>query len=461
MAAEAPPARSLRRTLMAWLLAPLVLLVPAAAALLYWLAVQPAMDSLDRALTDTTVALADILAWQDGRAVLPLSRQTAHALRADLVDEVVFAVGDAQGALLDGDLALLALDPRLPRGQWRFFDATWQGRAVRVVAHGASCGEQTCPVLVAESLGKRDAAARAVALAALAASLLLAACLAALAWVAVGRGLAPLRQASRELEHRSLHQLDPLPLQQLPREVAFFGGALNALFQRLRAAVGAQRAFLDDASHQLRTPLAVLLSESAQALEQPHPPALHDRLQRLHAAAERGAHLSHQLLTLARAEGAALAQPVPVDLAQLVTEAASDWIRPALAAGQDLGFALQPAVVLGEAWLLRELASNLVHNAARHAGAGARVTVRTGLDGAMAVLSVEDDGPGLDAADRDRAFDRFHRGRGAAGPGTGLGLAIVQHIAQLHGGRAELQAGAGGRGLLVRVLLPQAVAKLS
>ncbi len=463
--ARAVPARSLRRTLLAWLVAPLVLLVPLVAALLYWLAVQPAMDSLDRALTDTAVALAQILDERDGRAVLPLSQQTAHALRADLVDEVVFAVGDAHGALLDGDAALLALDPGLARGDWRFFDARWHGRDVRAVAHGAACGAATCPVLVAESLGKRDAAARAVALAALGASLLLAACLSALAWVAVGRGLRPLQQTSRELRQRSLQQLDPLPLEQMPREVAFFGVALNDLFQRLRTAVGAQRAFLDDASHQLRTPLAVLLSESAQALEQPHPPELHERLQRLHAAAERSAHLSHQLLTLARAEGAALAQrgqQVPVDLVQLVTQAAGEWLRAALAAGQDLGFALQPCTVLGEAWLLRELVANLVHNAAQHAGPGAHVTVRTGIDGALAVLEVEDDGPGLDEADRARAWDRFHRGRGARGAGTGLGLPIVQHIAQLHGGRAGLHAGPSGRGLLVRVLLPrEAVTKLS
>ena len=453
------PAPSLRRALLGWLVLPLIVLVPLATALLYLLAVQPAMDSLDRALTDTAVALAQILDERADQAVLPLSAQTAHALRADLVDEVVFAVGDAQGRLLGGERALLAQDPRLARGDWRFFDGQLRGRAMRMVAHGAACGAQTCPILVAESLGKRDAAARAVVLAAAGVSLLLALCLALLARVAVGRGLRPLQQASQELERRSLQQLEPLPLQQLPREVAFFGAALNELFGRLRQAVGAQRSFLDDASHQLRTPLAVLLSESAQALEQPHPPELHARLQRLHAAAERSAHLSHQLLTLARAEGAALERrgSACIDLVQLVTEAAADWVRPALAAGQDLGFDLQPAATQGEAWLLRELLSNLLHNAQQHAGRGAQVTVRTRTEGGQAVLEVEDDGPGIDPADRARAWDRFHRGSTASGPGTGLGLPIVQHIAQLHEGHAELLAGPSGRGLCVRVRLPRAV----
>ncbi|HVR51627.1 MAG TPA: sensor histidine kinase N-terminal domain-containing protein [Pseudorhodoferax sp.] len=460
MASEAP-APSLRRALLAWLVLPLVVLVPLAAALLYLLAVQPAMDSLDRALTDTTVALADILEERDGRAVLPLSEQTARALRADLVDEVVFAVGDARGGLLAGERLLLDLQPAVARGEWRFFDGRLRGQAMRVVAHGAPCGAQVCTILVAESLGKRNAAARAVALAALGVSLLLAACLAGLARVAVWRGLRPLQQASQALEQRSLQQLDPLPLERLPREVAFFGTALNALFARLRAAAGAQRSFLDDASHQLRTPLAVLLSESAQALQQPHSPELGQHLQRLHAAAERSAHLSHQLLMLARAEGTALAlhaTRAQLDLAQLVTESAPDWVRPALAAGQDLGFALQSVPVRGEAWLLRELVANLVHNAGQHAGRGAQVTVRTRTEDGQAVLEVEDDGPGMAEDDRARAWDRFHRGRGAHGPGTGLGLSIVQHIAQLHGGRAELAPGPAGYGLRVRVLLPLATA---
>ena len=157
---------------------------------------------------------------------------------------------------------------------------------------------------------------------------------------------------------------------------------------------------------------ARLAAPAGRAVRQP-------RLQRLHAAAERGAHLSHQLLTLARADGAALergAHGSRVDLARLVTDAAADWVRPALAAGQDLGYALQPAPVLGEAWLLRELVANLVHNAQQHAGPGAQVTVRTGVEGALAVLEVQDDGPGMDAADRARAWDRFHRGRAARAP---------------------------------------------
>lgn len=453
------PRSSLRRTLLAWLMVPLLLLVPLSAAVIYLLAVRPALDGLDRALTDTAVALTGILELRDGEAALPLSDQTMRALRADLVDEVAFAVGNERGDLLGGDATLLALKPAVTAGQWLFFDATPRGRPMRVAAFGARCGDpaRVCTILVAESLGKRQDAERAVAIAALAAALLLATSLCALALVAVRRGLQPLRRASVEIESRSLQRLEPIDLAAVPREVAPFVATLNGLFTRLRVAASAQRAFVEDAAHQLRTPLSTLLVESSQALARPHPADLRPTLDRLHAAAERSAHLAQQLLTLARTDGASLSsgeRPPRVDLAELAAEAANDWLHPSLAAGQDLGFDLRPAPVRGNALLLRELLGNLIDNAIRHAGRGARVTVRTRVVGAHVVLDVEDDGQGMSAADRSLAWDRFHRGSGATGLGTGLGLAIVRGIASVHSGDTALQPGPGGRGVVVRVTLP-------
>lgn len=452
---------SLRRTLLAWLIVPLLVLVPLAAAMVYGLAVRPALDGLDRALTGTAVALTGLIEQRDGRPVLPISDQTARALRADLVDEVAFAVADERGRLLGGDAALLPLAPSVPAGQWRFFDAELRGHGWRVAAYGAACGAppRVCPVIVAESLGKRRGAERAVAVAALGAALLIALSLALLALLAVQRGLRPLREAAQEIEQRSLQRLGPIDVAALPSEVASFGVAINDLFTRLREAAAAQRSFVADASHQLRTPLATLLSESARALAQPHPPALRPTLERLHAAAGRGARLAQQLLTLARAEEEALGTAVPqdvVELAELAAGCADDWLRPSLAAGQDLGFDLQPVRVPGNALLLRELIGNLIHNAIQHAGPGARVTVHVRAAGALAVIEVEDDGHGLPEDELARVWDRFHRGQGAGGLGSGLGLAIVRDIARLHGGQARMQRGAGGKGVVVTVELPAA-----
>jgi len=454
------PQPSLRRTLLVWLLLPLVVLVPLAAALIYGLALIPSLDALDRALTDTAVALSQIVEVDHGRVSLPLSEQTAHALRADLVDETVFAVGAPGGRLLGGHAPLLALAPAMLAGEWRFFQSAVDGKPVRVAAYGMRCGDgsaDVCVIVVAETLGKRVAAERAALLAALLGAAALALPLVALAMVAVNRAIRPLRRAADEVESLTPDRLEPVDVRGVPSEVVSFLHALNRLLERLRHAAAAQRAFVADAAHQLRTPLSVLRVEAAQALATPHAQELHPALERLHAAAERGARLAQQLLSLARTEGTALdptQRPQSLDLSRLAAGVADRWLQPSLAAGQDLGFELEPAWVLGHPVLLEELLGNLVHNAIEHAGPGARITVRTRMREGGAVLTVEDDGRGVPPEERERLWQRFHRGRESRGTGSGLGLAIVADIARLHGATAALESGEGGRGLRVELRFP-------
>lgn len=456
----AEPQPSLRRALLVWLLLPLVVLVPLTAALIYGLALSPALDALDRALTDTGVALAQIVEVHDGHVTLPLSEQTARALRADLVDETVFAVGDGGGRLLGGNAALLGLAPKVQAGQWRFFEASLDGKAVRAASHGIPCGErsdQVCAIVVAETLGKRSAAERAALLAALVGATALALPLVVLAMLAVSRAMRPLSRAAADVESLTPQRLESIDARGVPREVASFVHALNRLLARLREAAAAQRAFVSDAAHQLRTPLAVMRVEAAQALATPHPAELQPALERLHAAAERGARLAQQLLALARTEGMALdptQRPQVLDLSALAAAGADRWLQPSLDASQDLGFDLEPAWVEGHPVLLEEMLGNLVHNAIEHAGPGARITIRTRTRDARAWLTVEDDGRGVPAEELEQLWQRFHRGRGAHGMGSGLGLAIVADIARLHGASATLEPGEQGRGLCVQVRFP-------
>ena len=449
-------APSLRRVLLGWLLVPLLALVPLAAAVLYLLAVRPALDALDRALTDTAVALEHILVERDGR-VLPLSEQTEHALRADLVDQNFYVVIDADGGLIGGDRGLLHIVPALRRGQWSFFDESIGEVAVRVAAFGAACGlngTRVCPILVAESLGKRHAAERAVLVAAIVTALALALVLASLAMFAVRRGLQPLRVAAGVIDSLTLDRLQPIDLRAAPQEVASFVRALNQLFGRLRVTADAQRAFVADAAHQLRTPLATIRFDAAQALVIDDAVERGAILKRLNGAAERGSRLVQQLLTLAHSDDVALARSValqPVDLRAMAGAAADEWLAPSLAAGQDLGFDLAAAEVRGHPTLLRELLNNLVHNAIEHAGRGARITVRSGAADGVAFIEVEDDGPGIPPGERESVWERFRRGSQPGGTGSGLGLAIVRDIARLHGADAALRGGPHGRGLRVRV----------
>jgi two-component system sensor histidine kinase TctE len=220
------------------------------------------------------------------------------------------------------------------------------------------------------------------------------------------------------------------------------------------AASAAEKAFIADAAHQLRTPLTALRTETELALLESHPPQTEALLRRLHLATTRSARLANQLLSQARAEHVRHNSAMErFDLKQIATEAAEEWVSRSVDAGVDLGFELESARVDGHGFLLREMLANLLDNAINYAGAGARITIRTGPSreaAGCAQLEVEDNGPGIPPSDRERAFERFQRGN-AGGPGSGLGLSIVRDIASHHGARAELLDGEGGVGLRVRV----------
>ncbi|MFZ1910400.1 MAG: ATP-binding protein, partial [Burkholderiales bacterium] len=149
----------------------------------------------------------------------------------------------------------------------------------------------------------------------------------------------------------------------------------------------------------------------------------------------------------------------PVDLRQMVQGAADEWVHRAMARDLDLGFDLTEARVLGDAFLLREALANLVHNSLEHTPAGGHVTVRTALrsEDGRPLLEVEDEGPGIPPAERERVLERFYRVPGTTGTGSGLGLAIVREIAGLHGAEVEIGGPrAGGRGCRVALIFPPA-----
>ncbi|MGB3072084.1 MAG: sensor histidine kinase N-terminal domain-containing protein [Ottowia sp.] len=451
--------RSLKRTFLLWLALSLAVLVPLAAAGIYGLVLTPALDSLDRALTDTTVALSYILEDNQGQVSLPISEQTAQALRADLIDETVFSVTSPAGQLLGGSAELAALAPATPSGQWLFFERTLHDKPMRIAAYGHPCGSDgdICTILVAETMGKRDAAVRAALLGALLGALALALPLATLALLAINRVLRPLQHTADEMGRLSVRNLTPIDAGSVPSEVAGFVQALNALLARLQQAAGAQHAFVANAAHQLRTPWAIVRVEASELLASEHPPPMQPALERLHLAAERGSRLAQQLLSLARTESTALEARPPaelIDLRQLAAASADQWLHPALQAGQDLGFDLAPAQVYGHPVLLDELIGNLVHNAIVHAGQGARITVRTRTEGSVTLLAVEDDGPGVPAAEHEQLWQRFSRRDGASGTGSGLGLPIVADIAKLHGATAEIDKQPGAKGFCVRISFP-------
>ena len=312
-------------------------------------------------------------------------------------------------------------------------------------------------IQIAQPLRVRESFARGAALRVVIPLLLLLPLLgAAIVWV-VGNGLWPLRRIAREVQRRDAHSLAPIATSRLPQEVAPLVAALNRLLERLHGAFQTQRAFVADAAHELRSPLTAVRLQLQLLDRAPDEAALREARLNLGAAVERAIHLVEQLLTLARSEPREEARALSrVPLDQAVADGIADAHALAAARQIDLSLEAEPAAVQGDRDALRILVRNLVDNAVRYTPVGGRVRVSVRNPAAGPLLEVLDSGPGIPAADRERAFDRFYRRSNAPEGGSGLGLAIVKAIADRHGAQIRLDDAPGG-GLRVSVAFQAAV----
>ncbi len=231
---------------------------------------------------------------------------------------------------------------------------------------------------------------------------------------------------------------------------------LNRLLARLQEAFDAQRAFISDAAHELRSPLTALRLQLQLLDRAPDEAARFEARTRLGAAVERAIHLAEQLLTLARSDPEELAGNfAPVDLCEAAAAGIADTHDLALLRRIELSLDAPSALpIRGDGEAIRILVRNLVDNAVRYTHPGGSVRVRCRATDEGVVLEVTDTGPGIAAADRDRVFDRFYRRAGAQESGSGLGLAIVKAIADRHGAHVELDDAPNG-GLRVAVTFPR------
>jgi len=448
------PERSVRRRLLFWLLGPLAVLLAAGGVAAYRIALTIATDAYDRSLLDPALAIAERLRT-DGRIELDMPREAIDALRVDTSDRLFFSVTE-RGRYVAA-LDALPPPPTLPlSGAPVYYDAVYRGEPVRVAALAVASPRGPVLVQAAETLVKRDRLVQHMLLSHGALGLLFLGVTLAAVWIGVKRGLVPLQELRAEIATRSLGDLRPVPEGQAPEEVRPLVRELNELLHRVAVSMELQQKFVADAAHQLRTPLAALQAQIDAARGEPLPPTLARTVEQLGAATRRAAHLSRQLLMLASVDPSAQRpfSPQPVDLAEILQRDVSDWISRADARRIDLGFELERAPLRCEPDLLAEAAANLLDNALKYAPEGGVVTLRTGRRDGASYLQVEDDGPGIPDAERERVFERFHRVKGTPGSGAGLGLAIVREIARRHGGRIDLGSGAGESGTSITLLFP-------
>ncbi|MGA2562039.1 MAG: ATP-binding protein [Steroidobacteraceae bacterium] len=342
--------------------------------------------------------------------------------------------------------------PLINRPTLGYADLSLGGETWR--AYGLRTGDGV--IQVAQPARVRETLARAAALRVMIPLIvLLPIIIAAVIWV-VGRGLQPLRLVTAEVQQRDAGTLTPLGGANLPLEIKPLVDELNRLLARLQIAFTAQRAFISDAAHELRSPLTALRLQAQLLDRAPDEAARLEARAQLGAAIERATHLVEQLLTLARSEPQETAVKFePVALADIAAEAITDCHAMALDRSVELGLDAEPGLrVRGDPEALRALLRNIIDNAVRYTPQGGSVAVRTLARSERALVEIADTGPGIAPEERERVFDRFYRRPGTAAPGTGLGLAIVKAIAERHGARVLLGDAAGGA-LRVTVEFPR------
>ena len=275
--------------------------------------------------------------------------------------------------------------------------------------------------------------------------------------------LRPLRETSELIRQRTSGNLHPIKEASLPREVRPLIQAINLHMERYARKTTTQQQFLDDTSHQLRTPLSVLLMQVEYAKSLAKTEEMIEVLDAIQQRLNNTIQLTNQMMALGRVHDAAdklrsgesLEQ---VNLCQLAQEVVEEYWSEAREKKQDFGLDLpeNPVIVPGLGWLLQQALNNMVNNAIKYSPTHAHITVSVFVRDGQATVQVEDDGPGMSEEDMALAGHRFRRGAaGRAQHGSGLGLAIVQTIADINNARMQIEPATSGTGLIVRLIFTE------
>jgi two-component system sensor histidine kinase TctE len=444
-----PSARhSLRRFLLLGILAPVLAMVGINTATIYQQALAAADTAYDRTLLASAKAIGELLevTAAEGkprlRSTVPYS--ALEAFEADNRSRMFYRVTGFEGEMVSGfeDMPGARADggqANVYAALVRFYDDQFRGEAVRMAVLlqpvAGEAGRGMATIQVAETLELRHSLARRLLTQTLWQQALLVAVIALVVVLVVQRATRPVRELSARLRSRTETDLSPLPSDDAPRELQPIVEATNAVMARLAHLLEHQKRFVRDASHQLRTPLAVLKTQVQSARRGDTDPQ--QALAEIDTTVQRATELANQMLALAKVEqlrhqGDALPQrwdeivrAVALDVSALIAEARLEFDIETV-----------PVRIRGHEWALRELTRNLLHNAIRHTPAGGQLAVRLVADSRVAALTVADSGPGLAPEMRDRLFQPFSAG--GPRPGSGLGLAICLEIVQSLGGQIEL-----------------------
>lgn len=375
-------------------------------------------------------------------------------------DRVYYRISGPGGTYIAGHASRPSLPEafRAPTGPL-FTDAVFRGEDVRLVAFSFDVSDTRASgkviVHVWQTVQERRAFLVDILGAVMVRSLLLLSLVGVIIWLGVRLGLRPLQDIGTAIERRGVNDLRPIE-RDVPTEIAGLVGSMNRLFDRLETSVRAMEAFIANASHQLRTPLAAIRTKVELARETDDADEISGYLDKLAVTTARTSRLAEQLLNLARVESSEMATE-RFDASEIARDVTAEAVKIAISKGIDIGFEGEdtPLNIVGDPVLLREALRNLVANALAYCPSQASVTVSVMDAEAYAVITVVDDGPGVSSQYRARLGERFFRVPGNETTGCGLGLTIAGEAAARLGGTMKVGAGPSGRGLSVQLRLPK------
>ena len=453
---------SLKRTVLTLLLPTLTIITALELFATHRTATDAANSAYDRSLLGAIKALDANISTPGGGLAVETPYTLFELFELTASGRVFFRVATEDGLVEIGYAAMPPPPRPLETRKPQFYDAIYFGEKVRVGSYarnleqpGAGAGSKRVVIQVAETLGSRQEFIGRLLSRALQRDLLFMLLSAGMLALVLYLTLNPLSRLRDMVSARSDQDMTPIATDSVPADVQPLVAAINLHMARNRQFMQSQRSFVDDASHQLRTPLATLRTQLDSALRETDPANVSDALAAVSRQLDDATHRTNQMLALAKADAADLPME-PVDLGMLAEQAARNVVLLAREKRIDLAYSgpEQRLMAQGHAGLLREALLNLLHNAIRYAPERGHVSLALALSDGRAAFTIVDDGPGVPADQLALLGERFFRARNSVSGGSGLGLAIARAVAERHGGALRFSSVVDGTGFCAMLVLP-------
>ncbi len=459
-------AHSLRARLLAWVMLPLAGAVVFDGVVSRQNAEATAAVVQDRLLLGSARIVAEQLRFEDGSIQDPIPPAALELFQSSDIDHVYYRVVTSDGRTVTGYPEFHLSDARLQPETAQFFDAVVRAQAVRAVVYLqpvlTETGIQPVRVQIAQTLQGRSALARSLWMQAMVQQLTTLALVALLVWLGLRNCLKPLLRLRDAVLARRPGSLHALEIEAVPVELSPLVDAINEYAMRLEHHTSVQQSFIQNAAHQLRTPLTLLTTQVSYAVRASDAAGRSESLSAIRQTVQQSVRLVNQLLTLSSAQvhGPGELHGEQGRLDDVVRRVLEDMAGRAQSKRIDLGFEASASDILvrGHAVTLREIVMNLVDNAIRYTPAGGIVTTRIAVGPTAVTLTVEDNGPGIPEDERERVFQRFYRIDDSDSDGCGLGLSIVREFAAALGAQVVLRTPRSGAGLAADVVFAPAPA---